>query len=268
MGKRTQSLIGTMEGAATVRVYSEKPKTPYGYNTFVFRREISRTLRKLTWLPVIDGRENPLPKDVEVGDCKIRYEKAQKKALTHFVVERARTQYGTVFNNDFGEFEINSTFASEVQRHAIGTRRELSGVSSAREIAAALVHIAGSPNEETTGKRAIKFFEYGLAKLRLSDGVYLVLGIVGIGVNSRRYYDQHIAAKFKVDSEVTSLQGQSRIGESTFDAIYDNRFRLILQGVDHANAGNCLVGTLKGMVKWNGSPMTLTQMDLSLQGQN
>ncbi len=213
MGKRTQSLIGTMEGAATVRVYSENPKTPDGYNTFVFRREISRTLRKLTWLPVIDGRENPLPKDVEVGDCKIRYEKAQKKALTHFVVERARTQYGT-------------------------------------------------------GKRAIKFFEYGLAKLRLSDGVYLVLGIVGIGVNSRRYYDQHIAAKFKVDSEVTSLQGQSRIGESTFDAIYDNRFRLILQGVDHANAGNCLVGTLKGMVKWNGSPMTLTQMDLSLQGQN
>ena len=175
MGKRTQSLIGTMEGAATVRVYSENPKTPDGYNTFVFRREIS---------------------------------------------------------------------------------------------SAALVHIAGSPNEETTGKRAIKFFEYGLAKLRLSDGVYLVLGIVGIGVNSRRYYDQHIAAKFKVDSEVTSLQGQSRIGESTFDAIYDNRFRLILQGVDHANAGNCLVGTLKGMVKWNGSPMTLTQMDLSLQGQN
>ena len=237
MGKRTQSLIGTMDGAATVRVYSENPKTSDGYNTFVFRREISRTLRKLTWLPVIEGVGNPVPAGVKVGDASIRYANGEKRILTQFVIERARTQYGTVFNNDFGEFEINSTFASEVQRHAIGTRRELSGISSAREIAASMVHIAGAPNEESSGKRAIKFFEYGLAKLKLSDGVYMVLGIVGIGVNSRRYYDQHIAAKFKVDSEVTSLQGQSRIGESTFDAVYDNRFRLILQGVSLCQEG-------------------------------
>ena len=52
------------------------------------------------------------------------------------------------------------------------------------------------------------------------------------GANSRKYYDQHVAAKFKADSEVTSLQGQTRIGESAFDAVYDNRFRLILQGVE------------------------------------
>ena len=55
--------------------------------------------------------------------------------------------------------------------------------------------------------------------------------MVGIGVNARRYYDQHVVAKIKADSEVTSLQGQPRIGESAFDAVYDNRFRLILQAV-------------------------------------
>ena len=35
-----------------------------------------------------------------------------------------------------------------------------------------------------------------------------------------------------MDSEVTSLHGQSRIGESTFDTVYDSRLRLVLQGVD------------------------------------
>ena len=95
-----------------------------------------------------------------------------------------------------------------------------------------MVHIAGSPNEEVAPKRRTKFFEYGLAKLRLSDGLYLVLGMVGVGVNLRLYYDQHVVAKLKANSEVTSLQGQPRIGEFAFDEIYDNRFRLIMQGVD------------------------------------
>ena len=44
--------------------------------------------------------------------------------------------------------------------------------------------------------------------------------------------------KSKADSEVTSLQGQTRIGEPAFDAVYDNRFRLILQGVA-AYLGKC-----------------------------
>ena len=232
MGRRTQSLIGTMNGVATVYVDSANPKTADGCNTFIFRRDVEKSLRKLTWLPVVDGTLNRLPPDIVAGDEGVRYDREQKKAITRFAVECAKSQYGAVDNNDFGAFDINSTFASEVQRHAIGTRRELVSILSARKIAEKMVHIAGSPNEEISMKRPIKFFEYGLAKLRLDDGVYLALGMVGIGANSRRYYDQHIAAKFKVDSEVTSLQGQSRIGESTFDAVYDNRFRLILQGVE------------------------------------
>ena len=100
----------------------------------------------------------------------------------------------------------------------------------------------------------MKCFEYGLARARLSDGEYLVMGLVGIGATKRPFYDQHVVAKLradsevtllhelsrigesakeksKADSEVTSLQGQTRIGESAFDAVDDNRFRLILQGV-------------------------------------
>lgn len=224
-------MIGTENGVATVRVFSANPKTADGYNTFIFRRAVKRSLRKLAWLPVIDGRDNPLPPDVEVGDAGVLYDKEQKKSLTRFAITCAKSQYGKVANDDFGEFEINSTFASEVQRHAIGTRRELMAISSAMAVASHMVHIAGAPNEEVSGKRAMKYFEYGLAKLRLSDGDYLLLGMVGVGANSRKYYDQHVAAKFKADSEVTSLQGQTRIGESAFDDVYDNRFRLILQGV-------------------------------------
>ena len=231
MGKRTQSMIGTMNGAATVHVHSANPKTADGYNAFVFRRVLSKSLRKLAWLPVVDGRNNPLPEGIKVEDKSVRYDREQKKQLTRFAVDCAKAQYGTVVNDDFGVFEINSTFASEVQRHAIGTRRELASISSAKEIAARMVHIAGAPNEESKGKKSVKFFEYGLAKLQLSDGFYLVLGMVGIGVNARRYYDQHVVAKIKADSEVTSLQGQSRIGESALDAVYDNRFRLIMQAV-------------------------------------
>ena len=232
MGRRTQLMIGTMNGAAIVHVYSANPKTADGYNAFVFRRALKKSLKKLAWIPEVDGSDNPLPENITVGDASVRYSKEQKKALTRFAVERARSQYGTVSNDDFGEFEINSTFAAEVQRHAIGTRRELAAISSAREIAARMVHIAGSPNEEVAPKRRTKFFEYGLAKLRLSDGLYLVLGMVGVGVNLRLYYDQHVVAKLKANSEVTSLQGQPRIGEFAFDEMYDNRFRLIMQGVD------------------------------------
>ena len=36
-------------------------------------------------------------------------------------------------------------------------------------------------------------------------------------------------AKFKADSEASSLHGHLRIAESAFDAVYDSRFRLILK---------------------------------------
>ena len=77
------------------------------------------------------------------------------------------------------------------------------------------------------------------ANPKTADGVYLVMGEVGIRANKRPYYDQRVVAKFKVDPEVTSLHGQSRIGESTFEQVYDNRFRLILQGVEESSLRSC-----------------------------
>ena len=246
--------IGTLEGVLTVRVDSRNPKTADGFNTFIFRRPVEESLRLLATAPIIDAVGNPLPEGITVGDKSVRYTPEEKKGLIRFVVERAKEQYGPVVNPDCGEFEINSTFTSEVQRHAFSTRRELEAVSSARQIASSMIHFVASPNEELSAKRHMKCFEYGLARVRLSDGEYLVMGLVGIGVMKRPFYDQHVVAKLragpevtllheqsrigggandksKADSEVTSLQGQTRIGEPAFDAVYDNRFRLILQGV-------------------------------------
>lgn len=215
----------------TVRVYSANPKTADGYNTFIFRRDIARSLSKLAWAPVIDGSRNPIPEGVEIGGRAVRYSADDKRRLVEFVERIAHAQKGPVENDDFGHFEITKVFATEVQCHAISTRREIESVSSAAEIAKNMIHFVGSPNEEMKRKKANKYFEYGLAKIRLSDGIYLVMGEVGIQANKRPYYDQRVVAKFKVDSEVTSLHGQTRIGESTFEQVYDNRFRLILQGV-------------------------------------
>ena len=223
--------IGTLEGVLTVRVDSRNPKTADGFNTFIFRRPVEESLRLLAATPIIDAVGNPLPEGIVVGDKSVRYTPEEKKALIRFVVERAREQYGPIENPDFGEFEINSTFASEVQRHAFSSRRELEAVSSARQIASSMIHFVASPNEELSAKRHMKCFEYGLARVRLSDGEHLAMGVVGIGATKRPFYDQHVVAKLKADSEVTSLQGQTRIGEPAFDAVYDNRFRLILQGV-------------------------------------
>ena len=246
--------IGTLEGVLTVRVDSRNPKTADGFNTFIFRRTVEESLRLLAAAPIIDAVGNPLPEGIVVGDKSVRYTPEEKKDLIRFVVERAKEQYGPVVNPDCGEFEINSTFASEVQRHAFSSRRELEAVSSARQIASNMIHFVASPNEEVSVKRSMKCFEYGLSRVRLSDGEYLVMGLVGIGATKRPFYDQHVVAKLradsevtllhelsqigesakeksKADSEVTSLQGQTRIGESAFDVVYDNRFRLILQGV-------------------------------------
>ena len=124
MGERTRLRVGTNEGVKTVRVYSANPKTADGFNTFIFRRDIARTLNKLAWSPVIDGSRNPVPEGIVIGDKSVRYSADDKR---------------------------------------------------------------------------------------------------------------RVVAKFKVDSEVTSLHGQSRIGESTFEQVYDSRFRLILQGVAEAD---------------------------------
>ena len=108
-----------MDGVATVRVYSANSKTVDGYNTFIFRRAVERSIKKLAWAPVVDATGNPLP-----------------------------------------------------------------------------------------------------------------VGEVGVQVGRRPYYDQRVVAKFKADTEVTFLHEQSRIGVSAFEQVYDNRFRLILQGVE------------------------------------
>lgn len=232
MGERTRAKIGTAEGVKTVRVYSANPKTVDGYNTFIFRRDIARSLSKLAWAPVIDGSRNPVLEGVELGDRSVRYSADDKRRLIEFVERIADAQKGSIENDDFGHFDITKIFATEVQCHAISTRREIESVSSAAEIARSLIHFVGSPNEEQKRKKPNKYFEYGLAKIRLSDGVYLVMGEVGIRVNKRPYYDQRVVAKFKADSEVSSLHGQTQIGESAFEQVYDNRFRLILQGVE------------------------------------
>ena len=133
MGARTQALIGTMGGVATVRVYSANPKTADGYNTFIFRREIEKSLRKLMWSPVINMSNCSFPENVLRHDGELVYDQETKD---------------------------------------------------------------------------------------------------GVKANSRPYYDQRIVAKFKADSEAPSLHGHLHIGESAFERIYDNRFRLILQGVE------------------------------------
>ena len=129
-------------------------------------------------------------------------------------------------------FSLQRIFAKEVQRHALATRREYLAALSARVIAERMVHFAAAPNEEMVKRNGIEYFEYGLAKIRIERSHYLVMGEIGIRKGSMPYYDQHVVAKFKADSEAPSLQGHLHIGESAFEQIYDNRFRLILQGVE------------------------------------
>ena len=225
-------MIGTENGVATVRVFSANPKTADGYNTFIFRRSVEKSLRKLSWLPVIDGRGNPLPEGIRMGDKTIVYTEEERAAIRRFVVDVATCQKGPLFNDDFGKISIGRDFVKEIQQHCISTRRDVAAVSSAREIATKMVHFTASPNQELERRNGVLYFEYGLARLRLDDGLYLAMGEVGVRRNSQPYYDQRIVAKFKADSEAPSLHGHLRIGESAFDAVYDSRFRLILQGVE------------------------------------
>ena len=225
-------MIGTENGAVTVRVFSENPKTADGYNTFIFRRSVEKSIRKLSWIPVVDGRGNPLPEGVQMGDKTVVYTEAEKSSIRKFVVDVAAGQKGPVFNDDFGNISIGRDFVREIQQHCISTRRDVAAVSSARDIASSMVHFAACPNQEVGRRNGILYFEYGLARLMLDDGLYLVMGEVGVRMNSQPYYDQRVVAKFKADSEAPSLHGHLRIGESALDIVYDSRFRLILQGVD------------------------------------
>ena len=225
VGKRTQALIGTMDGVATVRVYSANPKTADGYNTFIFRREIEKSLRKLMWSPVINMSNCSLPENVLRHDGELVYDQETKEAVRAFVVDMANRQKGPLTNNDFGKISIARDFVKETQLHAIRS-------TVAREIASTMVHICGAPNEEVCRKNGVRFFEYGLQRVRLNEGLYLASGEVGVKANSKPYYDRRIVAKFKADSEAPSLHGHLHIGESAFERIYDNRFRLILQGVE------------------------------------
>lgn len=216
----------------TVRVYSANPKTPDGYNTFIFRRDLGRSLNKLAWLPLVDISANQLPDGFSTTSDDVRYEREQKKAFVAHLKEQLKRQYGPVVNDDFGTFSLQRVFCQEVQRHALATRHEFMAVLSARQIAERMVHFAGAPNEEMSRKNGIEYFEYGLARVCLGCDHYLVMGVVGIRRGSAPYYDQHVVAKFKADSEASSLQGHMRFGESAFEQVYDNRFRLILQGVE------------------------------------
>ena len=86
-------------------------------------------------------------------------------------------------------------------------------------IGSLMVHFFASPNEESKRKIAINYFSGEFAKVLLNDVLYLSMDEVGVRVTTRPYYDQRIVAKFKANSEVTSLHGQSRIGESAFDEV-------------------------------------------------
>lgn len=256
MGRRTESRVGTDEGVCTVLVDSQNPKTSDGWNTFIFRREVERSLRKLAWAPVVDASSNALPDFVTLSDLRTPYSRAVKRRLSDFLVFRLKHMYGRVENSDFGTVSVHRLYAKEVQRHALATRREFLAAQSVRQVVSHMVHIAASPNEELDKRNGVFYFEYGLAKVRIGAAQYLVLGVVGVKGDSTPYYDQHVVAKFKADSEAPSLQGHLRIGESAvdnrynsknasvvqgggihlgpfvFEEIYDKRFVLILQAVD------------------------------------
>ena len=66
-----------------------------------------------------------------------------------------------------------------------------------------------------------------MAKLRIGEETYLVMGEVGIRNDGRPYYDQRVVAKLKADSASILRDGIET--ESAFDEVYDNRFRILMQ---------------------------------------
>ena len=219
--------IGTDRGVS-VKVDTKNPKTKDGKNTIIFRRDWREAIENAFASDPIDASSNPIPKGVVVGEKNTPYTGEEKKRIRKFVIAQAKAQTGDVKNAEFGNIRIGSDFVDEVSTHAISTAREIMAVSSARDIASRMVHLAASPNEELVKRNGINMMEYGVAKVKIDDDVYLVMGEVGVRNGSTPYYDQRVVAKLKADS-TPALRGDNRI-ESAFDAVYDNRFRMILQG--------------------------------------
>ena len=238
-----KELVGTDKGVYVAKIDTGNPKTSDGKNTVIVRRGLSDTLRLIQMHGPVRVVA-PVPEFV--SNKQVRYTPEQRKAAFEFVVEKAKSQYGEVANRDFGEFRIDSLFKDEVQRHAIARKCDMEAVCAAKEIARRMVHFAASPNEEVGRKNGIKYFEYGLARVSLSDGDYLVMGEVGEKANSAKYYDQRVVAKLKADFKVSPKQGPAQIEKSAFDAVYDSRFRILMQAVGEAHSEKPRYSTAPG----------------------
>jgi len=230
--KFSVKMIGTDEGVYKTSIDTKNPKTKDGRNTVIFRRDPRECDALLVESETIKAVEKALPENIKTGDKSIKYTESERIAVRNFVKEKAKAQRGEVQNPEFGEIIIGRDFEKEVQTHAISTAREIAAVSSAREIAAKMRHFAASPNEEIKRGRN-RYIEYGLATFEFNGERYLVMGEVGVRENSTPYYDQRVVAKLKADTSSLSLHAGMKT-ESAFDAVYDNRFRILMQAAQEA----------------------------------
>ncbi len=81
----------------------------------------------------------------------------------------------------------------------------------------------------------IMFKRSGLYNGSSADCERPSLHAIGMGERSVKsgstpYYDQRVVAKIKEDSQAPSQHGHLQLRESSFDAVYDNRFRPLRQG--------------------------------------
>ena len=223
----SRAMVGTDKGVFTTKIDTKNPKTKDGKNTVILRRSPKETTAAVEGTSSLKAVEGALPAGVKVGDKGTRYTPEEKARVKKFVKDVAKAQRGKVENPEFGEIMIGRDFVMEVQTHAISTAREIAAVSSAREIAANMKHFAASPNEEVKPGRN-RFMEYGLAKFEFEGDTYLVMGEVGIRKDSTPYYDQRVVAKLKAEPTPLILHDGME-ADSAFDAVYDNRFRILLQ---------------------------------------
>ena len=240
--------VGTDNGVFTTKIDTKNPKTKDGKNTVIFRRSPTETASEVKNAPTLKAVESALPEGIKVGDKDVRYTPEERTRIRRFVKTAAKAQSGMVDNPEFGTIVIGHDFVREVQTHAISTAREIASVSSAREIAATMKHFAAAPNEEIkAGKN--RYIEYGLAKFEFDGSTYLVMGEVGVRKNFTPYYDQRVVAKLKAETTSGDLHAVEKSEAplslhagmelpSALDEIYDNRFRILLQGVGEFDAAN------------------------------
>ena len=229
----SRAMVGTDKGVFTARIDTKNPKTKDGKNTVIFRRSPAETVLEVQGAPVLKAAEKALPEGIKVGDKSIRYTPEERRQIRRFVKTAAKSQSGRVENPDFGTITIGHDFVNEVLTHSISTAREIASVSSAREIAATMKHFAAAPNEEVKAGRN-NYIEYGLAKFEFEGSTYLVMGEVGVRKDFTPYYDQRVVAKLKADRSPSILHDVEGT-KSALDEIYDNRFRILLQGVNEFN---------------------------------